>query len=87
MQVLLLTQPACEFCDQAMSLFLRLSAEYALEITERSLLEPDGRAVAERTGVLFAPGVLIDGELVSYGRPSERRLRRLLARRQHGMPA
>jgi hypothetical protein len=31
--------------------------------------------------VLFAPGVLLDGQLLSYGRLSERLLRRHLAAR------
>lgn len=40
-----------------------------------------GRDLALRRGVLFAPGVLIDGELFSYGRVSEKKLRPDLARR------
>jgi len=32
-------------------------------------------------GLLFPPGILIDGEPFSYGRPSERKLRHELDRR------
>lgn len=31
---------------------------------------------------MFAPGLLVDGEPFSYGRVSERKLRRTLARRR-----
>jgi hypothetical protein len=36
--------------------------------------------LAARAGVLFAPGVLLDGRPFGYGRLSERRLRRELGR-------
>lgn len=36
---------------------------------------------ASLMGILFAPGVLVDGAPFSYGRRSERKLRRHLARR------
>jgi glutaredoxin len=77
----LLTQKACTFCDQAKDVLARIGAEHPIEIDELDLDTPEGRSLAMRHGVLFAPGILIDGELVSYGRPSERRLRRELDRR------
>jgi len=42
---------------------------------------PEGQALAERGGILFPPGVFLDGAPFSYGRLSERRLRRELRRR------
>ena len=80
MQVTLLTQADCAFCDQAKEVLARLSGEYPLEVREVNLASPDGRAMAERCGVFFAPGVVIEGELFSYGRLSERKLRKRLAR-------
>lgn len=77
----LLTQPACAFCDQAKDVLARIAAQHPIEIAEVDLDSPEGRTLAMRHGVLFAPGILIDDQLVSYGRPSERRLRRELARR------
>jgi hypothetical protein len=38
------------------------------------------RALATSAGVLFAPGLLVDGRPFGYGRLSERRLRRALGR-------
>jgi hypothetical protein len=37
--------------------------------------------------VLFAPGVLVDGEFFSFGRISERKLRRTLDQRRQDRPA
>jgi hypothetical protein len=39
-----------------------------------------GRDLGARAGVLFAPGVLLDGRPFGYGRLSERKLRRALRR-------
>lgn len=77
----LLTQASCAFCDQAKSLLTRIGAEQPIEVDEIDLDTPAGRSLAMRHGVLFAPGILLDDELISYGRPSERRLRRELDRR------
>lgn len=79
--VTLLTQSSCAFCDQAKGLLTELSAEYDLRVRELSLDTDEGRTLAMRHGVLFAPGILLDGESFSYGRPSERKLRRELQRR------
>lgn len=80
MQVTLLTQADCAFCDQAKEVLARLSGEYPLEVREIDLASPEGRAMAEQGGVFFAPGVVIEGEAFSYGRLSERKLRKRLAR-------
>lgn len=80
-EILLLTQRDCASCDQAKSVLERLAAEYPLAVREHDLDSPEGRAAAERAGVLFPPGVLLDGGAFSYGRLSERRLRRELDRR------
>ena len=79
--VLLLTQRDCSFCEQARELLERLSTEYPLRVVTRDLDGPGGPELALETGILFAPGILLDGEGFSYGRPSERRLRRELDRR------
>jgi thiol-disulfide isomerase/thioredoxin len=79
--VVLLTQEACAFCDDAKAVLARLAEEHPLRIRELDLSTPEGHELAQRHGVLFPPGILIDGEAVSYGRPSERRLRREIQRR------
>ncbi len=82
--VTLLTQASCAFCDQAKETLVRLSQEHSLDIVEISLDSDEGRALGERHGVVFAPGVLIEGAFFSFGRLSERKLRRELQRRQEG---
>ncbi len=81
MNVLLLTQKQCAFCEQAKELLDRLSVEYRFSVSTLDLASPEGEALAVRSGVLFPPGIFLDGEPFSYGRPSERKLRRELERR------
>lgn len=81
MEVTLLTQENCAFCDQAREVLRRLSAEYPISVSTLDLGTPEGEALAERGGVMFPPGILLGGEPFSYGRPSERKLRRELDRR------
>ena len=81
-RITLLTQPACGLCGQAKKVLDRVGREYPLTVTELDLTTPDGQALAARAGVVFAPGVLVDGEPFSFGRLSERRLRRTLDQRR-----
>lgn len=79
--VTLLTQPDCALCEQAKDILARVSGEHPLAVTELDLTTPAGRELAVRHGVLFAPGVLINDEPFSYGRLSEKKLRRQLSKR------
>ena len=79
-EVTLLTQPACSLCDQAKTVLTGLQREALVTVREVDLTSPQGRELAIRHGVLFAPGVLVDGQPFSYGRLSEKKLRRHLAR-------
>jgi hypothetical protein len=79
--IIVLTQPACRLCDVAKDILARLGEHYPLSVTEISLDTEAGRCLAAQAGVMFAPGVLVDGQPFSYGRLSERKLRRLLDRR------
>lgn len=81
MNVLLLTQEHCGSCEQAKVLLNHLSGEYGFSVSTLDLNSPEGQALAMRGGVLFPPGLFIDGEPFSYGRPSERKLRREIERR------
>jgi glutaredoxin len=80
-QVTLLTQDDCGYCEHAKLVLGRLAADYPLEVTETDLASPDGARLAALHGVLFAPGLLLDGQGFGYGRISERKLRRTLAAR------
>lgn len=83
-RVTVLTKPDCAFCSDAKAIVARLGAAYQLVIDIVDLDSPAGAAMALRGGVLFPPGVFLDGEAFSYGRLSERKLRRELDRRSGG---
>jgi glutaredoxin len=81
MRVTLLTQEQCDFCVQAKDLLDRLAGEFPLTVETLDLASSEGQRLAAAGGILFPPGILLDGEPFSYGRPSERKLRRELRRR------
>lgn len=80
-EVVLLTQNACGLCEHAKQVLERLARDHRLRITEVDLTSDRGQRLAAQAGVVFAPGVLLDGEPFSFGRLSERKLRRALAAR------
>ena len=86
--ILILSQVHCGFCEQASDILERLSREYNLAIHTLDMNSPQGQKLALRDGLLFPPGILIEGEPFSYGRLSERKLRRELDRRlaRHRLP-
>lgn len=83
--VTLLSQGDCGLCDQAKAVLMRLQQDPALpvqlEINEFGLDSSEGQTLASGAGVVFAPGVLLDGQPFSHGRLSERKLRKALAER------
>lgn len=85
-QVTLLTQADCAFCGHARQVLARVGEEHPLTVEEISLDTQQGRELAVRHGVLFAPGILLDGEPFGYGRLSEKKLRKELARRKAAAP-
>jgi glutaredoxin len=85
MNILLLTQKNCGFCRQAKEILDGLSVEYGLAVSTLDLDSHEGQVLAERSGVLFPPGIFLDGEPFSYGRLSERKLRRELEQRLRSM--
>lgn len=76
--ITLLTQADCTFCEHAKTVLAKIGTDHPLDITEIDLTSQEGRHLGAEGGVLFAPGILLDGEPFSYGRVSERRLRRAL---------
>ena len=77
-EVVLLTAPGCGFCDDAKTMLERLSSEFSLTLREIALDSSEGQELATSSGLLFPPGILLNGKAFSYGRPSERKLRRQL---------
>lgn len=85
-QILVLTRENCGYCDTAKAILERLSTKHPLSVSAISLDSPDGQALAERNGILFPPGILIDGEAFGHGRLSERKLRLEIERRLSRTP-
>ena len=79
-EVVILTKDDCAFCAQAKSVLERLRGEFDLRVSEVGFESEEGRRLALGAGALFPPAVFVDGEAFSYGRLSERRLRKVLAR-------
>ena len=79
-KVLILTQDDCTHCDAALALMDRLAQEYPLSVSTLALGSSEGQALAEKGGILFPPGIFVDGKPLCYGRPSEGRLRRAIER-------
>ncbi|MGW3353202.1 glutaredoxin family protein [Nonomuraea rubra] len=76
--ITLLTQDDCGFCDHAKQVLANVAADYPIEVTEIDLATEEGRRLAEQAVVLFAPGLLINGQPFGHGRVSERKLRKTL---------
>jgi glutaredoxin len=83
-EITLLTQADCGYCEHAKQVLARVGEDHPLEVTEIDIRGVQGRMLAARAGVMFAPGVLVDGRPFGYGRISERRLRRTLQRLSAG---
>lgn len=79
-EVVLLTKADCHFCDEAKATLVRLGAEHPLRVREVGLDSAEGRVLAARSQAPFPPVVFVDGEVFSYGRLPERRLRQRLVR-------
>lgn len=74
----MLTKGDCDLCEQAKRVLARLEPEFALRVREVALESEEGRELATRAGAPFPPVVFVEGRPFSYGRLSERRLRKLL---------
>ena len=79
-EVVLLTKDDCEFCEQAKSVLARLQPELGLAVREVALESEEGRSLTAGSGALFPPVLVLDGRPLFYGRLSEKRLRKALAK-------
>ena len=77
--VTLLTSADCLMCEHAKQVLLDVGRDHPLVVEEIGLDTDRGRSLAAEHGVMFAPGVLLDGRAFAYGRLSERKLRKALA--------
>ena len=85
--VTLLTQPDCAMCVQAKEILARTGSEGLTTVDEVDLHTETGRTLALRHGVMFAPGVLVADQPFSFGRLSEKKLRRRLQQLASPQPA
>lgn len=79
--VLLVTNPGCHYCEEALVLLEGLAATTPLNLETVPLSSERGLALMVRHRVPFPPILLVDGELFGFGRISRRKLERYLARR------
>lgn len=77
--ILLLTAPGCRYCLDAEQVLAQLATAFEFHLETLSTEDERGRLLALEHGVLFPPGIFLDGELVQYGRPSAGRVRSRLA--------
>jgi hypothetical protein len=75
-----LTSPDCAFCTDGRAIVQRLAREMGLDVSELSWDSPRGRALVAQGGAYFPPAVYLDDRLLGYGRVSERKLRKQLAK-------
>ena len=75
---MLLTKEDCHFCEQAKDVLARLRGEFGLRVREVALESEEGRILALQSAAPFPPVVFLNGATFSYGRLSERRLRKAL---------
>lgn len=69
----------CSLCSHAREVLAAVGLDLPLRVTEVKLESDRGQALAERVPLVFPPVLLRDGAVMSYGRLSERRLRKELA--------
>lgn len=80
-EIVILTKGDCSLCEQAKDVLARLAGEYGYELAVRevALDSEEGRRLALEARAPFPPVVFLDGRPFSYGRLSERQLRKALA--------
>ena len=78
-EVVLLTKDDCSLCEQAKATLRLLSDEHELAVREVPLDSDEGRQLALDASAPFPPVVFLNGRTFSYGRLSERKLRKALA--------
>jgi len=77
-QVTLLTTTDCHLCHHARQVLDRVAADHPIDIEEIPVGTERGQRLAAEANLVFPPGVLLDGQPFSYGRLSERKLRKTL---------
>jgi len=79
-EMALLTASGCRFCEHAKDILNRLADDYPLRWHEADITSPTGASIVAEYRVPYPPVLLIDGRFHTYGRVSEKKLRRDLER-------
>ena len=77
--VVVVTSEACHLCSDAVGALYDVSSEYPLHVRQVDLESDEGRAIVRATRAPMPPIVLIDGQLLGWGRLSRGKLHRRLA--------
>jgi glutaredoxin-like protein DUF836 len=80
-EVVVVQAPACHLCDDAAEAIRDLQAYHPIDLRLVDMTSEEGRSIVARHRVPMPPVVLVDGELLGWGRLSRGRLRRALAER------
>lgn len=77
-EAVLVEADACHLCDDAAQLLANAESEGKLRVRRIALQSDEGKAIARATRAPMPPIVLIDGELLGWGRLSRGKLDRRL---------
>ena len=73
-QVVLVEAAACHLCKDAADALAVFADAHRIEVRRVDLASDEGRAIARRTRAPMPPIVLVDGELLGWGRLSRGKL-------------
>lgn len=82
-QITLVEAPGCHLCEEASETLLRLAESYPMEVVRLDSSSDRGRHLLEVHRSPMTPLILIDGQVFSWGRLSERKLAKVLQARSH----
>ncbi len=78
LEVVLVTSPGCHLCDDARTTLVDMAGPFRLHLRVLDASTAEGLAVVRQHRAAMLPVVLVDGELLGWGRLSRGRLRRRL---------
>ena len=71
--------PACHLCEDAAAALSEVAADLPIHVRRVQLTSTEGRAIVRAHQAPMPPVVLVDGELLGWGRLSRGKLRARLA--------
>ena len=77
-EVILVEAPACHSCEDAAAVLADAAGDRPLALRRVDVASPEGRAIVRACRAPMMPVVVIDGQLLGWGRLSRGKLRRRL---------